>query len=160
MAKVSRRLFAPSVGRDKFTAKLADVTHKQSTSRITPKTSLQTALYAATADTVLVLLFAISGRSSHAEGLTAVGVFETGWPFLGALAIGWLVCQTWRRPLRIWPQAVCLWLITVAAGMVLRIASGSTAELPFVIVATLVLGLFLLGHRFLATLVKRRVAKS
>lgn len=116
--------------------------------------------YALAADAVLVVLFALSGRSSHSESLTAGGVFTTAWPFLAALAIGWLVCRTWKSPLRIWPQGVCLWLITVAGGMALRIASGNTAELPFVIVATLVLAAFLLGHRLMASLVVRRTRCS
>ena len=119
----------------------------------------RTLLYAAAADILLVLLFALSGRSSHNENLTAAGVFQTAWPFLAALTVGWLVCRTWKAPLRLWPQGICLWLITVAGGMALRIASGSTAEVPFVVVATVVLALFLLGHRFIATLVIQRVSR-
>ncbi len=133
---------------EQFTAKLLCVTKS--------KTSPGTIIYAAAADIVLVVLFALSGRSSHSESITAAGVLETAWPFLAALAAGWLIVRDWKAPLRIWPQAVCLWLITVAGGMLLRIVSGNTAELPFVIVATLVLALFLLGHRLLATLVTRR----
>ncbi|MFQ4148952.1 DUF3054 domain-containing protein [Arthrobacter sp. LAPM80] len=117
-------------------------------------------IYAGAADLVLVAIFALSGRSSHSESLTAAGVFATAWPFLASLAIGWLVCRMWRAPLRIWPQGVCLWLITVAGGMALRILSGSTAELPFVVVATLVLGAFLLGHRLVATIVARRTRRT
>lgn len=113
-------------------------------------------LYAAVADIVLVLIFALSGRSSHRESLTLAGVLATAWPFLTALAVGWLISRVWKAPLRLWPQAVCLWLITVAGGMALRILAGNTAELPFVIVATLVLALFLLGHRLVANLVLRR----
>lgn len=120
----------------------------------------KTLLYAAAADIVLVVLFALSGRSSHQESLTAGGVFETAWPFLASLAIGWLVCRMWQQPLRIRPQGICLWLITVAGGMALRIASGNTAELPFVIVATIVLAVFLLGHRFIAAWVVRRNRRS
>ncbi len=122
------------------------------------KSSPKLFLYAALADIVLVLAFALSGRGSHSESITAAGVFQTAWPFLAALVGGWLICRTWQAPLRIWPQGVCLWLITVAGGMALRIVSGSTAELPFVIVATLVLAVFLLGHRLIAGgLVRRRI---
>ncbi|SEE50468.1 Protein of unknown function [Arthrobacter alpinus] len=117
-------------------------------------------LYAAAADLVLVLIFAASGRSSHSEALTAGGVFLTAWPFLVALALGWLVCRTWKAPLTIWPQGVCLWLITVAGGMALRIVSGRTAELPFVIVATVVVGLFLLGHRAVGQLIVKRSSRA
>ncbi len=121
------------------------------------KTTPKIVLYTAAADIVLVLLFALSGRRSHSESLTAGGVLVTAWPFLAALAAGWLITRLWKAPLRLWPQAVCLWLITVAGGMLLRVLSGSTAELPFVIVATLVLALFLLGHRFIAARATRRI---
>ncbi len=136
------------------------MTQKQSNPRPALQSRPKAILYAATADIVLVLLFALSGRSSHAESLTAGGILHTAWPFLACLAVGWLVCQTWRHPLRIRPQGVHLWLITVAGGLAVRVVSGDTAELPFIIVATLVLGLFLLGHRLLATLVSRRLRKG
>lgn len=123
----------------------------------TSKTPPKILLYAAVADLVLVVLFALSGRGSHSESITVLGVFQTAWPFLAALAGGWLICRTWQAPVRIWPQGVCLWLITLAGGMALRIVSGSTAELPFVVVATLVLAVFLLGHRLIAGLVLRRM---
>lgn len=126
-------------------------------SKLTPRP--QHLLYAAIADIVLVIIFAASGRSSHSEALTAGGVFMTAWPFLASLAIAWLVCRTWKAPLTIWPQGVCLWLITVAGGMALRILSGRTAELPFVIVATVVLGIFLLGHRVIARLVAKHSSR-
>ena len=128
------------------------------------KTTPKIVLYTAAADIVLVLLFALSGRRSHSASLTAGGVLVTAWPFLAALAAGWLITRLWKaplrlwqQPLRVWPHGVCLWLITVAGGMLLRVLSGSTAELPFVIVATLVLALFLLGHRFIAARATRRI---
>jgi hypothetical protein len=60
---------------------------------------------------------------------------------------------------RLWPNGVCIWLITVAGGMALRILSGETAALPFVAVTIVVLALFLLGSRMIATLVTRRTAR-
>lgn len=111
-------------------------------------------------DIVLVLVFALSGRHNHEESLSFAGVFDTAWPFLAALTAGWLICRLWQQPLRIFPHGICLWLITVVGGMALRIVSGDTAALPFVIVATLVLALFLLGQRVVTTLVCRRTAKA
>ncbi|PYI64935.1 DUF3054 domain-containing protein [Arthrobacter livingstonensis] len=110
-------------------------------------------------DVLLVVIFALSGRSSHEESLTVGGVFTTAWPFLVALAAGWLLTRNWLRPVRLWPNGVCIWLITVAGGMALRILSGETAAVPFVIVATVVLGVFLLGQRGIAVLVARRTVK-
>ena len=112
--------------------------------------------YALVLDVLLVVAFAVSGRSSHAESLTVTGVFSTAWPFLAALAIGWLVTRNWRHPVRLWPNGVCIWLITVSGGMTLRILSGGTAAFAFVVVATLTLALFLLGHRAVASSVLRR----
>lgn len=125
---------------------------------IRPKPAL--VIYALVTDVVLVLVFALSGRRSHAETLSVAGVMETAWPFLAALAAGWLICRTWQRPVQILPRGVFLWLITLILGMALRLASGSTAAIPFVVVATLVLALVLLGHRIIATLVLRRRAKA
>jgi peptidoglycan/LPS O-acetylase OafA/YrhL len=107
-------------------------------------------LYVLLADVVLVLIFAATGRASHAEEHPVLGVLLTAWPFLTGLLIGWLASRNWRTPLRLWPNGVLLWIITVLAGMLLRIVSGRTAELPFIMVATVVLGLFLLGFRVIA----------
>lgn len=112
--------------------------------------------YAAAADIILVLIFAATGRASHAEDQPLLGVLTTAWPFLSALALGWVVSRSWRAPLLVWPNGVSIVAITVAGGMALRIASGRTAELPFIIVATIVLAIFLLGHRLVAGLVVRR----
>lgn len=87
------------------------------------------------------------------------GILTTAWPFLAALAAGWLLTRNWRAPVLLWPNGVCLWLITVAGGMALRILSGETAAFSFVIVATLVLGLFLLGHRAIINRVTRRTVQ-
>ncbi|ALE92166.1 hypothetical protein AOC05_07175 [Arthrobacter alpinus] len=115
--------------------------------------------YAVAVDALLVVAFAASGRSSHAESLSIAGVFSTAWPFLAALAIGWLVTRNWLQPVRLWPNGVCIWLITLSGGMALRILSGGTAAFAFVVVATLVLALFLLGHRAIAASVLRRTSK-
>ncbi|WP_287932717.1 DUF3054 domain-containing protein [Arthrobacter sp.] len=123
------------------------------------KTSPKFIAYAAVADVVLVVIFALSGRSSHHESLSAGGILTTAWPFLAALALGWLLTRNWQQPFSLWPQGVCIWLITVAGGMALRILSGATAETPFVVVATLVLGVFLLGQRVIVNLLSRRRAK-
>lgn len=137
-----------------FRTKLLYVKHTESKPR--PALVVQTLVI----DIVLVLAFALSGRRNHDETLGVIGVLETAWPFLTALAAGWLICRLWRQPLRIFPHGICLWLITVAGGMALRILSGATAALPFVVVATLVLALFLLGQRIITTLLLRRTAKA
>ena len=75
-------------------------------------------------DAVLVVVFAVIGRSSHAEGLDAAGVWGTAWPFLAGLAIGWVVARAWRHPSAPWPTGVIVWAATLIVGMLLRVAPG------------------------------------
>ena len=119
--------------------------------------SLRTVLPALAADAVLVAVFAAIGRASHGEHPIA-GLWTTAWPFLAALALGWIVSLAWRAPLRPVRTGVPVWLVTVAGGMLLRAASGQGTALPFIIVATVVVGLFLVGWRVVATLIARRSA--
>ena len=104
-------------------------------------------------DAGLVLVFALVGRASHGEGL--LGILTTWWAFLGGLAIGWLVLRAWRSPRRIVWTGIGVWLCTVAVGMLLRLASGQGVQPSFIVVATIVLGVFLLGWRAIALLAAR-----
>nr|WP_294697367.1 DUF3054 domain-containing protein [uncultured Friedmanniella sp.] len=106
------------------------------------------------ADVICILVFAIVGRRSHAEGTDLLGVLQTAWPFLAGYVVGLAVSRGWRHPLA--PRsAVLLWLSTVAVAMLLRAASGAGTPWPFVLVTTVVLGLLLLGWRGLLRLVER-----
>lgn len=108
-------------------------------------------------DAVLVLVFAVIGRASHEE--SPAGFLLTAWPFLVALLIGHaLAALLPARPRRPWSVAwgAVVWVVTVAGGMLLRVATGETSQIAFIVVATLVLGLFLLGWRALAAWSRRR----
>ncbi|MBM6621430.1 DUF3054 domain-containing protein [Micrococcaceae bacterium RIT802] len=107
-------------------------------------------------DAVLVVLFAALGRRSHAEGLDAAGIFGTAAPFLIALVVFSCVTVVWREPNRLWPHGVVLWIGTVALGLILRVVFGATAAVPFIIVATIVLGVLLLGRRLVGMMIGRR----
>ncbi|ANG86430.1 hypothetical protein A8L33_14665 [Microbacterium aurantiacum] len=116
-----------------------------------PCVNPRTIAVAALVDGVAVIAFAATGRASHGEAVLA-GLAITAWPFLVALAVGWLVALAWRRPLAPIRTGIPIWVITVALGMLLRAASGQGTALAFVIVAALTLGLLLIGWRALATL--------
>ncbi|MEV8251735.1 DUF3054 domain-containing protein [Microbacterium sp. NPDC076768] len=112
-------------------------------------------------DIVFVLVFAAIGRASHGEN--PVGFILTAWPFVIALLVGHLLAGLLpARPRRPWSLlwGVVVWAVTVAGGMLLRVLSGDTAEVPFIIVATLVLGAFLVGWRAVAGLLRRRRAAA
>lgn len=101
-------------------------------------------------DEVLVLVFAALGRQSHGEGLTIVEILGTAWPFLAALVLGWvIVLATKLVPSWMWPAGVVIWVVTVSSGLAIRVLSGETAQVPFILVATGVLAAFLLLPRLL-----------
>jgi hypothetical protein len=106
-------------------------------------------------DVAWVTGFAATGRASHHSDVWA-GLFTTAWPFLAALAAGWLVTFAWRAPSAPVRTGLGLWGVTVSGGMLLRAASGQGTAFGFIVVATLVLGATLVGWRAVAALVSRR----
>jgi len=111
-------------------------------------------------DVLLVLLFAAIGRASHDESGPVVGALLTAWPFLAGTVVGWGVVRVLRRgwPIDVGP-GVTVWFATVVVGMVLRRAVGSGTAPSFVVVASVVLALFLLGWRALGAYAVRRARR-
>lgn len=107
-------------------------------------------------DAVLVTAFAILGRASHDEALDAGGILDTAWPFLIGLLVGWVVAGLIHKtaPLT-WVQALPVWLLTIVVGMVLRQATGDGTAIAFIVVATLTIGVSILGWRAVAGLFRR-----
>ena len=116
---------------------------------------------AAVIDVVLIVVFALVGRSSHGESESALALWTTAYPFLAGWAIGYVTSGAWARPLRFWPTGVVVWILTVFVGLAIRVATGqgdvdgNPLPISFVIVATIVLAVFLLGWRGIARLVLR-----
>lgn len=113
---------------------------------------------AAVVDLVLVGVFVAIGRASHREDQSAWLV--TFWPFAAGLAAGWLAVRAWRRPLALLHTAVPVWLATVAIGMTLRAVSGQGVQVAFVVVASIVLGAFLIGWRVLLAAIDRASTRT
>lgn len=118
-------------------------------------------LHALLLDGVLVIVFALMGRSSHGGDLAPWHVLVTAGPFLIALGAGWLLLalirsrastgtgtgMPWYRP---WPAGALLWLVTAGGGVLLRVtAFGQTAAGAFIIITFLVLAVLLLAPRAL-----------
>lgn len=99
-------------------------------------------------DLVMIVVFAVVGRSTHEKGLDVGGVLLTLGPFLVGLVVGWALVV---RLGRTWPVAVghgiTVWAATLVLGMLLRAVSGQGTALSFVVVATLFLGVTLVGWR-------------
>jgi Protein of unknown function (DUF3054) len=107
-------------------------------------------------DVISVLVFCAVGRRSHDEGLNLPGIASTAWPFLSGTLVGWLLSRGWRRPTALAPTGVTVWLSTVVVGMVLRKATGAGVAASFVVVASSVTAVLLLGWRLAAGLARRR----
>lgn len=102
------------------------------------------------ADAGLVVVFAAAGNFVHVSGKHPVDVAGTAWPFLAGLVVGWLITLSWRHPDSLWPRGLVLAAVTVALGLLLRhLFSEGDAPMPFIIVASSVLALLLLGRRFI-----------
>jgi hypothetical protein len=107
-------------------------------------------------DIACVLAFCAVGRRSHDEGLNVAGIATTAWPFLSGTVVGWLASRAWRRPTAVVPTGVVVWVCTVAVGMLLRKATSAGVAASFVVVASSVTALLLLGWRAVAGWAARR----
>jgi hypothetical protein len=107
-------------------------------------------------DTFSVVLFVALGRREHEREATISGLIDTAAPFLIALAVAWVVLRAWRHPTS-WRTGVGIWVIVITTGMVLRnLVFGDGTATSFVIVATLFVGLFVVGWRLVLGLLDRR----
>ena len=107
-------------------------------------------------DLVCVVVFCAVGRRSHAEGLTLAGIAETAWPFLSGTVVGWLISRGWRRPTAVVPTGITVWVATIVVGMLLRRITSQGVAASFIVVASLVTALLLLGWRAVAALAAKR----
>lgn len=111
-------------------------------------------------DIVLVIVFATIGRASHGENLSPGGLLRTSVPFLCGLVVGWVIAVVTRLRALSWSGGLVIVAATVAVGMLVRWATGQGVAVSFVIVASCVLTLFLVGWRLvrLAFRARRRRA--
>ncbi|MDJ0394717.1 DUF3054 domain-containing protein [Rhodococcus sp. G-MC3] len=112
---------------------------------------------AAIVDLVLVVIFCVIGRRSHDEANAVTGLLHTAWPFVVGAIVGWVGAWALYRDkfdaFSIVPTGIIVWVSTVVVGMIARVVSGQGTALSFIVVATIVLGVFLLGWRGLAKLI-------
>jgi hypothetical protein len=116
----------------------------------------RTAAVALLVDVACVVVFCAIGRRSHAEGITLSGVAETAWPFLTGTAVGWLATRGWRRPTALAPTGFGVWIGTVVVGMLLRKLTAQGTAFSFLVVASVVTAILILGWRGVAAVRTRR----
>jgi peptidoglycan/LPS O-acetylase OafA/YrhL len=110
-------------------------------------------------DVICILIFAIVGRSSHQEATDLLGVAHTAWPFLAGCLIGTVIGRTWWHPFSL-KSGVAVWLGTVIGGMTLRVLTGAGVQLSFIIIASCILALLLIGWRAGLRLIQHARAKT
>ena len=117
---------------------------------ITTRLSQRAVVITAVVDVVAVVVFVAIGRRNHDEGTAISGVLSVAAPFLIALIASWVGLRTWNEPLtrRSWAAT---WAITVIVGLLLRrLVFDRGIATPFIIVATITLGVLLAVGRLLS----------
>jgi Protein of unknown function (DUF3054) len=104
-------------------------------------------------DLAAVVAFAALGRASHGEDLA--GTLITAAPFAAGAGVGTLVARSWRDPLA-WHAGLVVWAGAAVVGLFLRAAVTGRLPLSFAIIATISLGVLLLGWRGAVRLVGAR----
>ena len=116
---------------------------------------------AAAADLLSVLAFAVIGRASHEDGLSASGLVETAWPFVVGVIGGWAGVFIARMAPLSFPAATMMLVKTVLLGCVLRVLfTDGNAPWSFIAVATVFLGVCFFGWRFVARQLASRANRA
>lgn len=122
--------------------------------------SMTRTVLAGVLDVVVIVVFAAIGRASHSETHPVLESLSVAWPFLAGAAIGWaLALGPIGRSATSLLAGLPIWLATVVIGMALRAATGRGIAVSFIIVATIFLGVFLLGWRAIAQVWHRRTTR-
>jgi hypothetical protein len=103
-------------------------------------------------------VFVAIGRRNHDEGTALSGVLGVAAPFLIALVASWIGLRTWNEPFtrRSWAAT---WLITVIVGLLLRrVVFDRGIATPFIIVATITLGVLIGLGRLLAKRLQQKTS--
>ena len=113
-------------------------------------------------DVLVVVVFVVIGRRNHGEDGKAAGFFRVAAPFLLALAGAWVSGRKRWASAAHWRYGIVIWVFTVAMGLLLRrVVFHNGTAVAFVIVATLFLGLGLVGLRVVSgVLAARKIASS
>ena len=103
------------------------------------------------ADYVAIAVFALLARAAHQSDdmpFNFTGWLSTLWPFALGVTLGWLIARENKGGI--------IWAVTVITGLVIwGIRNGDIPHWSFIIVATTMSALLMLGWRGIAKLVKK-----
>lgn len=107
-------------------------------------------------DIAWIVLFALLGRRSHGTETGLIAVASTAGPFLAGYAVALAITRLRNAPAALGRGAVAVG-ITLVVGMAIRtVLYGRLPDPAFIVVATLVLAVGMLGWRLLALVWRRR----
>lgn len=113
------------------------------------------------ADVVAIALFALFARIAHRTDdmpLNAMGWLSTWWPFLIGVLASWAIITVRRLDgHRVFPAGIMTWVVTVVVGLgIWALRNGDVPHWSFILVASIMSGLLLLGWRGIVRGVRRR----
>lgn len=107
--------------------------------------------YAIAADYIAIAAFALLARAAHQSDdmpFNFSGWLSTLWPFALGVTLGWLISRENKGGL--------IWIVTVVTGLVIwGIRNGDVPHWSFIVVATTMSALLMLGWRGIAKLVRK-----
>lgn len=111
-------------------------------------------------DLVAIAAFALFARMAHQSDdmpLNLAGWASTVWPFALGVVLGWVIVLAGSR--KDGDRGVLVWLVTVITGLVIwGIRNQALPHWSFVIVASVMSALLMLGWRGLAKLFGKKTA--
>ena len=116
---------------------------------------------AALADVAAMMAFALMARIAHNSEelpLNFVGWLDTLWPFLTGIILGWLIslAAKWNQ-VKVAPAGVTIWIVAVVVGLgIWGVRHGAVPHWSFILVASSMSALLLLGWRGIAAAVSRK----
>ena len=110
---------------------------------------------AITFDIVAIAIFALLARIAHRTDempLNIAGWASTVWPFLLGVALAWVISLALLKKGNAW----VIWIVTVVTGLVIwTIRNQRIPHWSFILVASVMSALLMLGWRGIAHLIKR-----
>ena len=113
-------------------------------------------------DTLAIAVFALLARIAHRSDdmpFTFTGWLSTLWPFLVGVALAWVIVTLSSKKSgenNGEGKGVLIWLITVSTGLIIwGIKNQQLPHWSFVVVASVMSALLMLGWRGIARLIKR-----
>lgn len=117
------------------------------------------------ADLIAIAAFALFARMAHQSDdmpFNFLGWLSTLWPFVIGVVLAWGVLALAKLDgVRVAPGGVVAWIVTVVVGLAIwGVRNGAFPHWSFILVASSVSALLMLGWRAIAGVVVRRRSPS